>query len=285
MNNRKMELKKLKKYELHSSWYLILILTAIFATWLLVIYIVSIFQNKYLENDDLGLTNDIVVSIITGLISGILMILFAFIFLDLVKRSFIKDYFSYYSYLNALRNKTKYTFFKDSKIPKDLYAKNAKQMTKMEFISIVAGILNYSIMSPHYKNLVNEIDSDFALHSFLTPNFNKLRKIAISKIIIFDLLIPISIQSLLLSIIILINNRSIMLTSSISHNSEDISISAITRILIILLTTIFSLMISISIYEFYILNKIKNYNSFNDFYFLSFNNYDFKKLNSSLIKR
>lgn len=281
-----MELKKLKKHELYANWYPILILTAIFATWLLIIYMVAIFKNKYFENGILGLTNDIIASVITGLISGILTILFAFIFLDLVKRSFIKDYFSYYCYLNSLRNKTKYTFFKDSKIPKDLYLKNAEQMTKSTFVSIVASILNYSIMSPHYKNLINEIDSDFALHAFLTPNFNKQRKVAISKIVIFDLVIPFLIMSFLLAVIIWINKEPIRenLGSSLEME-EDISISAVTRILIILLTTVFSLMLSISIYEFYILNKIKNYNSYNDFYFLSFNNYDYKKLNSSLIKR
>ncbi|WP_427902819.1 hypothetical protein [Metamycoplasma alkalescens] len=277
MNNRKNELKKLKKYELHSSWYLILLLTAIFATWLLVIYIVAIFQNKYAHNDSFRLINDIVVSVVTGLISGMLTILFAFIFLDLIKRSYIKDYFSYYSYLNSLRNKTKYTFLKDSKIPQELYKKTATQMTKTEFIFIVAKILDYSMMSPHYRNLVNEINTDFALHSFLTPNFNKQKSVAITKIIILDLLIPLAIESILLLLIIFVHQKQIL--------DDVISVSAITRILIILLTTIFSLMVSITIYEFYLLKGIRNYNSFNDFYFLSFNNFEFKHLNSSLIKR
>ncbi|AZZ65795.1 hypothetical protein DMC14_001330 [Metamycoplasma phocicerebrale] len=275
MDNRKAELKKIKKHEIHSNWYLILALCAISAAWVLIIYLVAIFQNIYSSDSIFKITNDLVVSIISGLISGIIVILLAFIFLDLIKRSYIKDYFTYYCYLNSLKNKSKYTFFKDSKIPMEFYKKDATKLTKSAFISLVAKILDYSLSSPQYKNLVNEIDTDFAIHSFLEPNYENQRKHAIIRIVILDILIPLVIDLILIGIAIGI---------SFSKSDKD-TLSAIIRIIIVFISTIFSLGLSITIYEFYILNSVKNYSSFNDFYLLSFNNFEFKYLNSSLVKR
>lgn len=277
MNNKKQELKKIKKHELHSSWFLILLLSAIIMVWILITYIVAIFENKYSQDDDFKVVNDVLVSVFAGLISGMLTILLAFTFLDLIKRLFIRDYFAYYSYLNSLKNKSKFVFFKDFKIPLEIYkGKNStKQLTKTAFISVVANILNYTITSPQYKNLINEIEKDFALHSFITPNFNKQRKIAITRIIFLDILAPIVFKSILITVIGILYKKG----------NEDQPLSAIIRILIILVANTFSLSISISIYEFYILNKVKNYDSFNDFYLLSFNNFEYKYLSSALIKR
>ncbi|WP_045433940.1 hypothetical protein [Metamycoplasma canadense] len=276
MNNRKNEFKKIKKHELYSNWFLILLISIIFVIWFLIIYMVSIFESQYSKDSTFKIVNDIIVSIFTGLISGILSIILAFIFLDLSKRANIKDYFSYYSYLNSLRNKSKFAFFKDSKIPQNLYNKNSNQLTKTEFITLVANILNYTIASPQYKNLLNEIESDFAIHAFLRPNFAKQRKIAIIRIISIDILIPIFIMSILIFSIWFLYYKK---------NEKTYPISALVRILIIFTANIFSLSVSISIYEFYILNSVKNYNTFNDFYFLSFNNFQFKFLNSSLIRK
>lgn len=277
MNNKKQELKKIKKHELHSSWHLILLLSVITMVWFLITYMVAIFENKYSSDSGFKLFNDITISILAGLISGILTILLAFVFLDLLKRFYIKDYFHYYSYINSLRNKSKFVFFKDSKIPNERYnkTKETKQMTKSTFINLVADILGYTLVSPQYKNLINEIDSDFAMHSFITPNFNSQRKFAITRIVFLDILFPLIVSSIIIAVIVILYKKQ----------DENVPISAITRILIILLANIFSLSFSITIYEFYILNKVKDYNSFNDFYLLSFNNFEFKYLNSSLIKR
>ncbi|MCV3753467.1 hypothetical protein OF364_01385 [Mycoplasma enhydrae] len=273
MNNRKNELKKIKRHDLHSNWYLILSLCAITVSWFFIIYVSAIFNNIYSANSLFRKTNDFIVSFIAGLISGILAILLAFIFLDLIKVSRIKDYFAYYCYLNSLKNKSKYTFFKNSKIPSELYKRNQKAMTKSYFVSLVASILEYTETSPQYKNLVNEIDSDFAIHSFLEPNFEKQKKHAITRIVILDILIPFIIDTILILLAIAV---------TIKKGTKP---SAILRVIIVFISTIFSLCLSITIYEFYILNSVKNYSTFNDFYLLSFNNFEYKYLNSSLVKR
>ncbi|MGX9339413.1 MULTISPECIES: hypothetical protein [unclassified Mycoplasma] len=276
MNNRKQELRKLKRLDLHSSWYSILTIAVIIIVWALIIYMVTIFENKYSSDSTFKIFNDITVSIIAGLISGILSILLAFIFLDLIKRAKIKDYYSYYCYLKSMANKSKFVFLKDPRIPFALYSKKEQELTKNDIILITAEILGYSHESPHFKNLEKEIETDFAMHSFMTPDFIKQKKIAILRILMFDILIPLAIMSILIASVIIFYNRH--------HEEKNIPLSAISRMLIIIISNVFSLAISTTIYEFYILKQVKNYQTFNDFYLLSFNNFGYKFLNSSIVR-
>ncbi|TPR54653.1 hypothetical protein [Metamycoplasma neophronis] len=268
MDNRKNELKKLKNYEIHSIWYWILILLVIFAAWSLIIYISVVFKNRY--EDTLQVSNDIIVSIIVGLISGLLLVLASFIFLDLFKRYTIKDFFEYYAYLNSLHDKSKFSFFKDPRVIEFYSIK--KPITKSKFIDVIAGILNYSKMSIEYGNLINEVNSDFAKHGFLDPNYKKQKQVGITRTIVLNLVIPIIIIAILVAF-------------AIKYFDLNESLREITRLLIILAATIFSLSISIFIYEIHILSKVKNIETFNNFNLLSFNIYAFRYLNSSSVKR
>ncbi|BDX52516.1 hypothetical protein [Metamycoplasma equirhinis] len=268
MNNRKLELKKLKTLEVHSIWYWALITTIIALAWLLTVYISVVFQNKY--ETRLQTANDVVISCFVGLLSAAILILASFIFLDLFKRSRIHDYFEYYAYLNSLRTQQKHFIFKEKRIAKIFDLKEA--MTKTQFIAFVAKLLNYSTSSIEYGNLVNEINTDFAKHSFLEPNYRRQKRKAIFRSIFFNILLPLAINAIIIFAIVQFLN-------------QDEQLSAIIRFLIIIMVASTGVGFSIFIYEIYILSSVKNYESFNNFYLLSFNNYDYKYLNSSLIKK
>ncbi|WP_412031535.1 hypothetical protein [Metamycoplasma buccale] len=268
MNRRKRELAILKKPAIRSLWFWILLLCVISAFMFALVYIATVFQNKY--EDILQAFNDIVFASIVGIPIGLVLLIFAFVFLTAFKRISIKDFFAFYSYLNSLRNPSKLILPKDKRF-EDLYSAK-KPLTKEEYISFVATLLEYMPNSIDYKNLVNEIDADFAKHGFLNPNFGMQKKKAIIKAIVFNLIIPFIIVGALIGVLIL-------------YNFDHYELRAFTRINVVLINIILTLNISIFIYEMYIIRKVRNYESFNDFYFLSFNNYEFKYLNSSLIKR
>ncbi|AXE60555.1 hypothetical protein DA803_00370 [[Mycoplasma] phocae] len=269
MNNRKNELKKLKTIEIHSIWYRALWIAAITIALVFLIYISAVFQNKY-ENV-LRIVNDVIVSCLVGLLSAILLILAAFIFLDLYKRRKIKDFFEYYAYLNSLRSQQKQFILKEKRIKEVFDLKSA--MTKTQFIAFVASLLEYSEASIDYANLINEINADFAKHSFLDPDFNIQRKNALIRTTLFNIVIPTVINAFIILAILIFSNDP----------TEDLR--AVVRLFIVLMVTIYGVNISVFVYELYILNRVKNYESFNNFYMLSFNNYNYKFLNSALVKK
>ncbi|MBN0970648.1 hypothetical protein [Mycoplasma phocoeninasale] len=269
MNNRKNELKKLKTIEIHSIWYRALWIATITITWILLIYISAVFQNKY--ESTLRIVNDVIVSCLVGFLSAILLILASFIFLDIYKRLKISDFFEYYAYLNSLRSHQKQFILKERRIKEVFDLKSA--MTKSQFTALVASLLEYSEASIDYANLVNEINADFAKHSYLDPDFSSQRKTAIIRTTIFNIVIPTLINSLIIFAILIFS----------SEETEDLR--AVVRLFIVLMVTIYGVNISVFVYELYILKHVKNYESFNNFYMLSFNNYKFKFLNSSLVKK
>ncbi|MBD3898627.1 hypothetical protein IEN87_00070 [Mycoplasma hominis] len=270
MDNRKQELKQLKKIPLQENWPRILILLISAIGLLVLIYITLVFKNKYEESLELEIFNDIFVSCLVGIFSGALLVLASFILLDVFKKNKIKNFFEYYCYLSSLKSKNKFLFFKNYDLREIINNKN--QLTKQEFICFVAEKLNYTMPSIEYKNLVNEINSDFAKHSFLDPNFKKQKKATLTRLIIFEIVIPLFIS---IALIVLI---------ACLFNNDDQPIRAIYRLIIILVSAIIVLSLSILIYELFILSKVKNYQNFNNLYLLSFNNYSYKYLNSSLVR-
>ncbi|TPI02327.1 hypothetical protein [Mycoplasma struthionis] len=267
MNNRKKELRKITTLEIHSVWFLFLVFMALAILWLVLVYIVITLNNRYHEL--LKIANDFVISILMGIGTGLIWVLFGFLFIDLFKRNSITDYFQLYSFLTSLKNKSKCNVLKDARLAEFYTAK--KRMSKEKFIEAMAKILEYSASSLEYENLVNEINADFAKYSFIENNIEEEKKSAIIRTVFYNILIPFAFFAIILWLVILLIN-----------NEE--SLRTVSRLLLIIATSVLVISISIFTYQMYIIKKTKNHESYNDFLMLSFNNYGFKKLSSANIK-
>lgn len=274
MNNmkKKRELRILKKPQIQSLWFWILVLCISFSVLIFLAYIGSIFKNQYVDKYLVG--NDLIVAILTGIIIGLVLLLFAFIFLNVFKRANIKDYFQYYAYINSLRNNSALMLIKDKRL-EPIYSLK-KPLTRLGFIEFIASLLEYSKDSIDYKELANEIEKDFALHTYQDVNYKKFKNECINKTILFNLLIPLFIFTMLILIVVFLPLNSV--------DDNAYTISAISRILLIISTIILVVNLSIFSYELVTLKRIKNIESFNNHFFFSFNMYNFKLLSSSSVK-
>jgi hypothetical protein len=188
----------------------------------------------------------------------------------MLKKALIKNFFEFYCYLNSLHSKHNLTLIKDTRfLP--LYTSN-KMQTREEYINFIASILKYEPTSIDYKNLKYEIEEDFAKHAFKDPDFLKLRSDTFSKVIFLDLIAPALVATMLIVLSILYPSKN------------DEPLRAIPRFAIVLASIILTLAISISTYELVMCAKIKNIETFNNFFMFSFNSYKFKLLNSSIVK-
>lgn len=215
-------------------------------------------------------TNEIIINSLIGILSGLILIVISFILLNVFKKSSINDFFVYYCYLKSLNNKSKLVIVKDSRIVE--FYNSDKALTKIEFINLLASIFNYTPNSLEFKNLINEVNADFAKHSFIDVDIEKIKKIATNRAISFDLVIPFMVNIILIIFV------------SIYNYDQQGTLRALARLFTNFISIIFTISISMFTYEMLMIKKIKNHNSFNDFFFLSFNNYQFKLLNSSLVK-
>ena len=273
MNNvqKKKELQILKKSQTQSLWFWVLVLCISVVTLLFFAYLGAIFKNQYVDKYLFG--NDLILAILIGIIIGLFLLLFAFIFLNIFKRLHIRDYFQYYAYVNSLRNNSSLMLIKDKRM-ESIYSMKS-MMSRNQFIDFVANILEYLPQSIEYKNLANEIEKDFALHGFQEVNYKSLKSNCIHRALIFNFLIPVSIVTFLIVIMVFL---------PLNETEDAYTISAISRILLIISSIIIVVNFSIFVYEIVMLKRIKNIESFNNHFFFSFNMYRFKLLSSASVK-
>ena len=269
MNARTKELRELKKPSIQALWFWILLSIIFLCAITFWIYIVSVFQYRY-NIDAKWYLNDIIILITSGILIGLLLLMLSFTVLKMLKKALIKNFFEFYCYLNSLHSKHNLTLIKDTRfLP--LYTSN-KMQTCEEYINFIASILKYEPTSIDYKNLKYEIEEDFAKHAFKDPDFLKLRSDTFSKVIFLDLIAPALVATMLIVLSILYPSKN------------DEPLRAIPRFAIVLASIILTLAISISTYELVMCAKIKNIETFNNFFMFSFNSYKFKLLNSSIVK-
>lgn len=273
MNNvqKKKELQILKKSQTQSLWFWVLVLCISIVTLLFFAYLGAIFKNQYVDKYLFG--NDLILAILIGIIIGLFLLLFAFIFLNIFKRLHIRDYFQYYAYVNSLRNNSSLMLIKDKRM-ESIYSMKS-MMSRNQFIDFVANILEYLPQSIEYKNLANEIEKDFALHGFQEVNYKSLKSNCINRALLFNFLIPVSIVTFLIVIMVFL---------PLNETEDAYTISAISRVLLIISSIIIVVNFSIFVYEIVMLKRIKNIESFNNHFFFSFNMYRFKLLSSASVK-
>ncbi|AWX69291.1 hypothetical protein [[Mycoplasma] anseris] len=272
MKKRKQELNILKKAEIKSLWFWILSMCIAAGCLLLLAYVGIILKNNYANTPSLERINDVVLTTFIGIVIGLGLVIFSFIFLNVFKKLHIKDFFEYYCYLNSLKNKSKLILIKDKRII-EFYSVKKQYLTRTQFIDVLAEIFNYSKTSLEYKNLINEVVEDFAKHMFLDPNFKMQKRSGLIKAVVFEFVIPLLVNIIIIVFLIVYNWKL-----------QQGSLKALSRFLIICINIIFTLSISLFVYELYLIKHVKNVKSFNDYYFLSFNNYSFKYLNSSWVQ-
>ncbi|AWX42655.1 Uncharacterised protein [Metamycoplasma cloacale] len=268
MKRRKLELSILKKPEIKSLWFWIFVMIIILLGFILLAYMGIVLKNNYENASALEKINDTLITSLIGIVIGLGLVIFTFICLNVTKKLSIKDFFDYYCYLHSLRNQSKLILMKDKRIVDFYTTKN--NLTRTEFIDVLANIFGYQKSSLEYKNLVNEVVADFAKHLHSEVKIEALKKQAIHRAIWLQLVIPFSVNIILIILITI-------------YNLDRDSLKALSRFLIILINMIFVISTSLFVYEIVMAKKIKDIKSYNDHHFLSFNNYKFKNLNSNWV--
>lgn len=271
MNTKNRELKILKKTNAQSVWFWTLVLCMAIVVDAFFAYFGIVFKTKFDGYKVLG--NDIALSIVCGFMVGLITLILAFVFLQIFKKAVIKDFFSYYCYINSLRNAHALLLIKDQRLL-DIYKKK-EAMTKKEYMELLAKMLNYSTSSIEYKNLVKNVDDDFRKHSYNEIEPKNIIRLGFLKTFVFNFLIP------LIIILALIPFPILYQKDIVTKSSE---LPALSRLIIIVIMTIFVLNVSIFAYEIDATKKIWNNESFNNYFFFSFNTFSYKYLNSSFIR-
>ena len=120
-------------------------------------------------------------------------------------------------------------------------------MTKKEYMELLAKMLNYSTSSIEYKNLVKNVDDDFRKHSYNEIEPKNIIRLGFLKTFVFNFLIP------LIIILALIPFPILYQKDIVTKSSE---LPALSRLIIIVIMTIFVLNVSIFAYEIDATKKI-----------------------------
>lgn len=237
----------------------------------LLIYFAVISKNIF-ATKVLSIVNDIIIAVVVGVLTGIVITVFSFIFLNIIKKAWIRDFYSFYAYIHSLKHRSKLITVKDRRFL-DRYYDKVKSWTKEEYIQKLAEIFKYTENSIEYKNLINEVNEDFAKHGYLDPNIEKTKKDAYVKAFIFDLISPLLVVSALIVCAVLYND-----------GNPD-SLYALTRLLAVAIVAIITVNVAIFTYEIVQIKKVHNIKTYNDFVMLSFNNYAYGTLSSMIVKK